>query len=273
MKLNWFSSFVSLALTPLLVTLPICAQSPTPGLPSAGEPAEVLQIRLVDAEQKPVQAGSRSVNGFKVEVTDSAGAAVKDAAVVFRLPDSGATGSFADGTHSAVVYTTSSGNADTGPVQWSGEPGPTTLRITATKSNSHAGLLFEQAIAPNQPESPKSLAAIPAKPALPPPAPAQIASPQAPVIISSSPGTATTTAKPEPATPIAKEPSVSVTRTSNQPGISQHSGKAKWFIIAAVAAGAGIGFAMAGKGKSSSGTTTQSSSTSIGSPTVSIGNP
>ena len=272
MKVNWFSSFVSLSLTPLLVALPICAQSPTPGTPGAGEPAEIFQIRMVGADQKSVQVGSRSISGFKVEVTDSAGTSIKDAAVVFRLPDIGATGTFADGSHSAVAYTNSSGIAETGPVQWSGAPGSATLRITATKTNSHAGLLFEQAVTSNQPEIAQLAAPAAAKPTLPP-APAQVVSPEAPVIVSSSPASATTAAKPDTSTPIAKEPSVSVTRTSNQPGISQHSGKTKWFIIAAVAAGAGIGFAMAGKGKSSGSTSTQTSGTSIGSPTVSIGNP
>ena len=140
MKLISFSPFLSLLLTPLLVVAPVWAQVP------AAPDAESLQLRLVESDSGQVQAGSHAVKGFTVEVKDSDGSVVPDAAVAFRLPDSGATGTFADHTHAAVSYTDSLGRAHVGGIQWSAIPGLVPVRISATKGTTHAGMLIEQAL-------------------------------------------------------------------------------------------------------------------------------
>src|SRR3954466_3170970 len=103
--------FVSLLLTPILIFAPLSAQTSTnsPALPSSAAASQALQLRLVEGESTDVPAGSRALKGFLIEVVDSSGAAVPDAALALRLPDSDPTGTFADGTHSAVTYTDQTG--------------------------------------------------------------------------------------------------------------------------------------------------------------------
>jgi len=126
------SSFLSLVLIPLIAVLPIRAQLPP--APAAAE--ATLQVRVVES----------SVNQFMVEITDGSAAPVDGAAVAFRLPDSDPIGTFADGSHASVVYTDINGRARVSGIQWNRTSGVATVRITAVKGASHAGLILEQAI-------------------------------------------------------------------------------------------------------------------------------
>src|SRR5690242_10950748 len=141
--MKFFTPFCSLLLTPLLVVLPIRAEAPV----TIGPPADVvlgpaLQIQLVDSSANPAPVPSRSNGGFTVAITDPAGSPVADAVVAVRLPDSGATGSFADGTHAAVAYTDHSGRAHIDRLVWGDQTGTAAVRITATKGTAHAGMLL-----------------------------------------------------------------------------------------------------------------------------------
>lgn len=269
--------FVSLLLTPILIVGPLSAQTSTisPGAPSSAAPAEALQLRLIDGESTEVPAGSRALKGFLLEVVDSNGAAVPDAALALRLPDADPTGTFADGTHAAVAYTDQTGRVKIGGIQWNAAPGVVAIRVTASRGTAHAGMLIQQiltsasmvAVAPRVSQTAVD-ALPPAMGSLPMPlAPPTDTQPVAKAVAPGQPPTVI--ARLAARTPVQNsEPAVSVTSAS--PGESKHSNKTKWIILlAAVAAGAGIGIAM--MGKKSPVSTAAAPGISIGPPTVSVG--
>jgi hypothetical protein len=270
--------FVSLLLTPILIVGPLSAQTSTvlPALPSNAAPSQALQLRLVEGESTAVPAGSRAVTGFLLEVVDSSGAAVPDAAIALRLPDAEPTGTFGDGSHAAVAYTDRTGRANIAGIQWSATPGVVALRVTASRGTAHAGILIQQTLAP------VSMGAVvpgvsqtaadalsPAVALIPlPVAPSFDAQPAA-KLAPPTPPSVTVTPRLHASSEIQNpEPAVSVTSAS--PGESKHSNKTKWIILlAAVAAGAGVGVAMMGKKSTASAATAPG--ISIGPPTVSVG--
>src|SRR5690348_2295931 len=130
--MKFFSSLVSTVLIPLITVLPIRAQL----LPAPAGAEATLQLRVLES------SGSR----FLVEVTDAAAAPIAGAAVAFRLPDSDPIGTFADGSHAAVVYTDTNGRAGVEGIHWNRTSGVATVRITAAKGGAHAGLILDQAI-------------------------------------------------------------------------------------------------------------------------------
>jgi hypothetical protein len=272
---------LSVVLASILAVGPVSAQSPVSSFTAAGTN---LQIHVVESDGAQVAPNSHSVKGFVVDITDAAGAPVPDAAVVVRLPETGATGTFADGTHAAVSYTDQAGRAHISSIQWSSVSGSIPIKVTATKGSIHAGILIEQTLA-------AALAPKPAEQVVHQPAPA-------PPPISQDSLSASSETKPEPAlaSPAPKvtvqqpgavghpshalsssaatsvAPMVSVTNGPTHQKVHSGGGKAKWIILAAVAVGAGAGVAMAGKGKSGS-SSSPTPSISIGQPTISVGHP
>lgn len=268
-------------LIPLLVTAPVRGETQTSDYAAAPQ----LHISLLDRDSDSAPAGSESRQGFTIQVTDSSGAPAADSAVVFRLPDEGASGSFEDGAHSAIVYTSADGRAKISGIKWSDIDGPVAIKVTATKGDARAGFLLQQLLTPKATsvavERPKeaaapvaealpktelkSAASAPALQVLQPGAPLQ----RAPLPRVSDPGPGAT----NPQTPV--EPAVSVVN-SKAVEKDYHSSHKKWIILAVVvAAGAGIGLAMGGKKSSSSSPSATPATTgvSIGSPTVSVGQP
>lgn len=278
MKLTSPSPFLSLLLIPTLVVLPLSGQtlvassdSGVVSAPASSSDNSDLQIHLVAGMAKQAKVSSTTNAGVIVAVTNASGAAVPDAAVALRMPDSGPTATFADGSHAAVAYTDAAGQAHFPAVRWNEIPGVVVMRVTATKGTSHAAILLDETLtseATTVVQLPSSANPNPPAPSVQQPgqlAPLQPASKTgasaSPVISPASP-----TAVPAVQPP----PSVSVTGAS--PDSAQHSSKTKWIIIAvAVAAAAGAGMAFAGKGKSTPSTT--SNSLTIGSPSVSVGAP
>lgn len=296
MKLICVSPFVSFVLTPLLALSPVYGQITAPSAgsaPSDAAPAPTLQLRL-DRNSSDAPAGSHTAQGFTVEVTDRAGAAVPDAAVVLRLPDSGPSGVFAGGAHSAVAYTDSSGHATLPAIEWTATPGLVAMRVTATKGINHAGMLIQETLLSTVVPAVTAAAPLPARPAvsvvntepkrLAPAQPATLPSAsqtvvQVPTDASVAHAPAPQTSAPLASAPLASaplasaqqaQPSVSVTGAS--PAETPHHSHAKWFIIAAIAAGAGAGIAMAGMGKKGT-PAAAASSLSIGAPSISVGQP
>ncbi len=258
------SPFFSLFLIPLLVTLPISAQLPeVSGNSGASAAPEALQIRVLDANPSPLAVNSETATALAVAITDADGAPVPDAAVVLRLPDSGPTGAFSDGSHAAVAYTDHSGRAQIANLKWGDTPGVVAMRITAVKGTAHAGILVERiltAASVNCGHAGESACAT-AQDQKPAPVPvAQLATAAPATVHPITPA----------APPLKPEPSVSVTNTA--PVTSKSHSHKKWLVIAAIAAGAGAGLAFAGKGKSST-SASPAPSLSIGSPTVSVGHP
>jgi hypothetical protein len=252
--LKLLAQFLSLTLSALLISGPVSAQAEA-----------ALQIKVVD---------NQSEAGLTVQVTDATGAPIPDAAVVVRMPETGPSGTFADGTRSLVVYTNASGAAAIAGIHWGAEPGTSSIRVTATRGTSHAGILLEHVIqtaGPAAPPSPAPSAHLqPAVVELP-----AISEPvsQAKAIPPPQPGVPET--KPVSSPQIHVEntaPRVSVVNAPTHEKIRGSGSSKKWILIAVIAAGAGAGFAMAGKGKSSS-SSTPSTGITIGGPTVSVGNP
>lgn len=265
MKLTF--QLVTSILTPLLVTAPMRAAM------QSSEPPAVMQIRIsvVDRDGNTVPAGSKSEKGFTVLVADSAGAPVGDSAVVFRLPDEGPGGAFEDSSHSAIVYTSASGLARVSGIAWNTTPGQVAIKVTATKGDARAGMLLTETLSAPSASAPAASSDKPAS--------ITAASPHentSAAVQPGLPGPQEKPAFPHPAEvpqAIAPVPAVSVVN-SNKANTGYHSSHKKWIILAAVvAAAAGAGIAMGSKGKSSSSSSTSSSGVSVGTPTVSVGQP
>lgn len=288
MKHIFRTSSISLVLIPCLVISPIWAQS-VPAASELNSQAASLELRVLEETNALTPGGFAPAKRLAVQVRDENGRPVSDAAVAFRLPDTVLSGTFADGTQSAVAYTDASGLAHVDGIRWIASSGSVPVRITATKGNSHAGLLFEQKMSETVPATvPASRAEeASARPTLPASAPAVpvsgVAIPEAP----KSPAPAELAAlvpAVRPSVSIANlsrsnsgstnslrsssDPSVSI--SSSPQSYSNHSGLKKWLIWTAVAA-AGAGAAFAFSGKSSTSSATSTSSTTIGTPTINIG--
>jgi hypothetical protein len=117
----------------------------------------ILQLRVVEGEGASYPAGSRAVRGLTVEVTDEAGQPVPSAAVSFRLPESGATGLFANGTRTEIVSSGPNGRATVWGMKWNRLPGEFSIRVTAAKGETRAGALVRQALV--EPSALQSVAA------------------------------------------------------------------------------------------------------------------
>ena len=63
------------------------------------------------------------------------------ATVSFRLPDSGATGTFNSGLRTEVVATGTDGRASVWGMRWNKTPGPVEIQITATKEQARASVV------------------------------------------------------------------------------------------------------------------------------------
>lgn len=229
--------------------------------------------------------------GITIQVRDENGRPVQDAAVAFRFPDTSASGTFADGTQSAVAYTDASGTAHVEGIRWIASSGSVPVRITASKGNSHAGLLFEEKLSESVVPTAAPIVRAeegPVKPALPsftPAVPVPGADQPKASAVSAAGELAAVTPAARPSVSIATysksssasansfrsnaEPSVSI--SSSPQTYSSHSSLKKWLIWSAIAAGAGAGAAFAFSGKGSVSSTTSSSSTTVGTPTINVG--
>jgi CDGSH-type Zn-finger protein len=279
---RWTFPFLSIFISAVLATSPVWGQSPGSGqsttsgtapiavLMAANDAATVapavstpLQIRVLNPESLQGVLHNAGKEEVRVEVTDETGAAVRAAAVICRLPESGATGTFADGTHAAVAYTDEQGQAAIRSIQWGDIAGPVAIRLTATKGMVHAGILVETTLAVSAAtETPAMMAAQQVAQTVvtvPTPQPGQLAKD-------------TPAAEPAPIkTMPPADPTVSVTRTPAAD--APHSSHGKLYVLLAVIGAAGAGAAFAMKGKSTPATTTNTSSLSIGAPTISVGHP
>lgn len=246
--------FFSVLLTPLIAVLPLAAQTPPAVAPVPAQTAP-LRIKVVDRDAATVPPGSLARKGYLVEVTDASGKPVSGAAVVCRLPDADPTGTFAKAGHSSVLFTGANGLAHFSGIQWGSEAGTVVLRVTANKGSAHAGILIEQTVG--------SLAAVSITPN-----PNLSRKRQRPLLPPSEP---LATVRPQPLPAIA-QPEVTVTKPPAGVKI-RHSNKKKWLILALVAGAAAGAVGFAARGKSSSNSSSAPAQMSIGSPTISVGQP
>jgi hypothetical protein len=99
----------------------------------------ILLIRIIDGDGAVYPIGSRATRGVTVQVTDETGKPVDSAAVVFRLPEDGPTGTFSSGMRTEAVTTSADGRATVWGMQWNRVTGPMEVRITAAKGQARAG--------------------------------------------------------------------------------------------------------------------------------------
>ena len=141
---------VRICLAFVLLLLPLAAQN---------DPA-ILLIRIVEGEGAVYPIGSRATRGVTVQVTDETGKPVDSAAVVFRLPPDGPTGTFSSGMQTEVITTTADGRANVWGMQWNRVTGPMEVRITAAKGQARAGtvcgLYLSNALVSSEPRQSKA---------------------------------------------------------------------------------------------------------------------
>jgi hypothetical protein len=170
-----------------------------------------------------------------------------------------------------LILTDAAGRASIHSVQLNRTGGQFRIRITAVKEQARAGAVSTQFIGENRNGAPANAAR--AGPAAPPRTPVQ-ATPQ--TMPQTTPQTMPQTApksgeitETTPAQRTAKSGEITPTTTSM--GSGSHR---KWIVLAAiVAAGAGAAFAGVSRANSGSKSTVSSSVVSMGTPTVTIGNP
>ena len=104
----------------------------------------IVQLKIVDGEGVTYRTGTRATRGLTVLVTDETGKPVDLAAVSFRLPDEGASGTFNSGLRTEIVTTGPDGRATVWGMQWNKTPGPVEIRVTAIKEQARAGIISTQ---------------------------------------------------------------------------------------------------------------------------------
>jgi hypothetical protein len=219
----------------------------------------VLQIKVLEGEGAVHPPGARIARPLTVEVTDETGRPVAGAAVSFQLPPEGPSGLFSNGLRTDLVLTDASGHASIHSVQLNRAGGQFRIRITAVKEQARAGAVSLQYIAENH----DGALAASAKPR--PPASAQTA-PETSAQAAPKSGEITPT---ETAQRTVK--SGEITPTTTKMGSGSHK---KWIILAAiVAVGAGVAFLGVSRAAASKSSTVSSSVVSIGTPTVTVGQP
>ena len=104
----------------------------------------IIQLKVVEGEGMVYRTGARASRGLTVLVTDEAGKPVSNAAVSFRLPDSGPSGLFSTGLRTEIVNTGADGRASVWGMQWNKTAGPMEIRVTAVKDQARAGIISTQ---------------------------------------------------------------------------------------------------------------------------------
>jgi hypothetical protein len=103
-----------------------------------------VQLKVIDGDGVTYRTGTRATRGLTVLVTDETGKPVDMAAVSFRLPDEGASGTFGSGLRTEIVTTGADGRASVWGMQWNKTPGPVEIRVTAIKEQARAGIISTQ---------------------------------------------------------------------------------------------------------------------------------
>lgn len=104
----------------------------------------IVQLKVIDGDGVTYRTGTRATRGLTVLVTDETGKPVDMAAVGFRLPDEGASGTFGSGLRTEIVTTGADGRASVWGMQWNKTPGPVEIRVTAIKEQARAGIISTQ---------------------------------------------------------------------------------------------------------------------------------
>lgn len=126
-------------------------ESPAPAASLKDTPSAspvVLQLRVIDGEGVVYGLGTRATRGLTVQVTDETGRPVAGAAVSFKLPEDGPTGTFENGSRNEVVITKVDGHATVWGMRWNKTAGIVQVRITAAKDPARAGAITQVSLSP-----------------------------------------------------------------------------------------------------------------------------
>src|SRR5271154_4044613 len=99
---------------------------------SAQNAAPALNIVIVEGDGAINNIRQRTAREPIVQVTDENHKPVAGAAVLFLLPEHGAGGTFADGSHSLSVVTDSAGRAKAHGIHLNNTQGQFQIQVTAT---------------------------------------------------------------------------------------------------------------------------------------------
>jgi hypothetical protein len=255
---------LSLTLAASLVYAPFLSAQ----LPAAS--SDQIELRIVSGAGAEFQVGSEQKQRLVMQVVNQDERPLVGVAVTFQLPDYGPSGLFGNGQRSLVAFTNEEGEVSIDGVKWNNTAGQVSIRVTAAKGMAHAGTLFPVRLTAGSGKLPAAASTqLPKDPAARRGADGNTSPPAGSDV---QPGTlhaASASAAPQEA---GDRPAVTITGAS--PGHNGLSGK-KWLVIAVVAAGAAAGVTMALLKKSGSSTSSAAGSNplSIGSPTVSVGQP
>jgi hypothetical protein len=236
-------------------------------------------LRITVGDNTAYDTRSLQAKKLVVEVTDEAGMPVAGAAVTFRLPEEGAIGLFPDGNRSAVVDTSTQGQAVAPDAGILAERQLTTRSTPATGSTVLAGpaqALRSATTASPASSAPTATATVTKGASSPSPVSASQVTIMTQPAKSQPDPIDRASIKPSPlpaaAEANAEEP-LAVTISGAPPGHGS-SGKTKWILLGVAAAGAAASVALAmGGNKSSSSTTAPPSGATIGAPSIGIGHP
>jgi len=203
----------------------------------------VLQIQVLEGEGAVHPAGARVSRPLTVEVTDESGRPVAGAAVSFQLPAEGPSGLFSNGLRTDLALTDAAGRASIHALQWNRIAGQVRIRITAVKEQARAGAVTFQFIGENRGGTAAGHE-------------------------TTGPAAGHETTGPA-AGHEANGQSPDITPTTAKMGSGVRK---KWIVLGALAAGGGLAFLGVSRAGAHS-SMVSSSVVSIGTPTVTVGNP
>jgi hypothetical protein len=124
-----------------------CLAMPYLPVARAQEPAHKLNLVIVEGEGAINNIRQRTAREPIVQVEDENHKPVAGAAVVFLLPEHGAGGTFADGSHSLTVTTNAQGRAGARGLHLNNVQGQFQIQVTATFNGLTATATITQSIA------------------------------------------------------------------------------------------------------------------------------
>jgi len=123
-------------------------------LPPAAAQTAILQVHVLEGEGAVHRLGTRTARALTVQVTDEVGQPVAGAAVAFRLPEEGPTGTFGNGLRSCLETTGPDGRVSVWGVHWGAVAGPVRIRVIAARDRARAGLAVTQFLSDAGPPGP-----------------------------------------------------------------------------------------------------------------------
>lgn len=118
-------------------------------IPSQAAPN--IQLKILEGDGETYATGSRATRGITVLVTDQAGNPIENAAVSFKLPDQGPSGTFTATERTQTVTTGADGRATVWGMQWNKTPGTTEVLVTAVKNEARASIVVKQVLSDKVP--------------------------------------------------------------------------------------------------------------------------